>query len=202
MEKHSMMKKMKITFLNFLIHVKNKGICLETIKGDKSNGDILGLIDEVRGYCEEYNIQNITEMYMDPEMLKERINEKIFEKLWWDILKSKKAPISERTFKKKMPEYATKSKLESKLLLLWQCGELGFRASKRHESLRRFGSISCLLNICDENDTLAHCQVCVGYTSRPVNDGSEESWSKYLLNLEAERVSKYGSSASLINFRR
>ena len=53
-------KKLQINFINDLIHIQKSGICLKIIKKDEMAGGIKGLLEEVRVYCSEFNIPDVS----------------------------------------------------------------------------------------------------------------------------------------------
>ena len=199
MPANDMVKKLKICFINELLHVKKEGICYEALMGEYNKGEIKTLIDEVKEYCEYFEIEDVTELYQDPKWLKKKIWTSSMNKLWWALLKSKKAPFHIRNLEEKRQFYFTLPKHQAKIALYYDIGELNLRSNRRHESCKKYGGIQCVVPGCVEDDTLKHLQECHGYSSKFVDDGLPETWIKYLCQIDRERFQKY--KTSLIDFR-
>ena len=192
-------KKLKICFINKLFHIKESGQCLETIKKDHIIGDIEGILTEVQQYCQEYKLPNVTEVYVDPEVIKDKIKKIAIDNLWLQHIKAKKPPKSIRRANLKPKFYASLPKNKAKLMLCYELGELNLRQSRKAEAIKKYGSTECLVPFCKEEDSWEHIQECPGYTSRLPNGWGPYQLIDYLVSLESERNRTFNKS--LINFR-
>ena len=186
-------KKLKIGFINNLIHMKQSGICYDTLMAEYNRGEIKTLMDEVEEYCVYFNIDSVVERYMNPEKLKKRIFRSSMDKVWLSLITSKKAPLSTRK-EEKMSSYATLPKHQAKLTLLHEIGELNFRANRKWESIKKLGTIECLVPGCCQEDSLQHVQECYGCSTKFKDSFSPLEWIEYLSNLDMERFSKFKTS--------
>ena len=192
-------KKLKICFVNELMHSKKEGICYEFLNGENFTGELKTLLDEVREHCTYFKVQDVTEYYQNPEKLGKEIWLSSMNKLWWALLRSKKAPYHVRKIEEKRKFYFSLAKHKAKIALYYDIGELNFRSNRRHESHKKYGGVQCVVPGCVENDTLEHIQVCHGYITRFKDDGDPNTWIEYLCEADRERFSKYRTS--LIDFR-
>ena len=157
------------------------------------------LLDEVREHCNYFKIRDVTKFYHDPEKLKREIWLSSMNKLWWALLRSKKAPYHVRNIEEKRKFYFEMAKHKAKIALCYDIGELNVRSNRRHESVKKYGGIQCVVPGCVQDDTLDHIQECYGYTSKFIDDGDPNTWVEYLCNVDRERFAKYRTS--LIDFR-
>ena len=192
-------KKLQICFVNNLIHIKGKGQCLDTILKDYEAGGIKGLIGEVKDYCEDYGLGDVTKNYIHPKVIKETIERKVLDRQWLLDLKSKKPPLSIRRENRGGKFYSTLPKNKAKLMVCYETGELNFRRSRRQEALKKYGSYECLVPFCREDDSLEHVQKCPGYTARVKDGAGPYEFIEYLTELELERNKRF--NRSLINFK-
>ena len=192
-------KKLKIGFLNSLFHVKQSGQCLETLKLDYKIENAGGLIEEVKSYCEEYGLPDVSEVYVHPTVIKDKIERVVLDRQWLNDLKAKKPPISIRRSDRSQKFYTSMAKNQAKLMLCHEVGELNFRRNRRQEALKKYGSVECLIPFCKEEDSLSHVQNCKGYSSKLKEGASPYEFIDYLVELEAERNKKF--NRSLINFK-
>ena len=191
--------KLKIGFLNNLFNVKQSGQCLETLKADYEVGDVKNLINEVEEYCQRLGIPNVTEHFVEPDLIKDKVNRRAMNELYIDHVKAKKTPISNRRENCKPKFYANLPKPKAKLILCMDIGELNFRTNRKHEAIKRYGSTKCLVRGCLEEDSLAHVRECPGYSARVADGAGPYQVIDYLMELELERNRKF--NRSLINFR-
>ena len=98
-----------------------------------------------------------------------------------------------------MKFYGTLPKNKAKLMLMWELGELNFRMARKHEALKKYGSVECLVPHCREMDELNHVKECDGYTARLRDDAGPYEFIDYLAELELERNQKFNKS--LINHK-
>lgn len=190
-------KKLQIGFINNLFHIKNSGQCMETLKADHNIGDIKGLVGEVREYCTEYGLEDVTKVYMHPETIKNKIDRVVLDRQWLTHLRAKKPPPMVRRDDRKNRFYQCLPMNQAKLMLLYECGELNFRKGRKQEALRRYGNFKCLVPMCSGDDELSHVRECTGYTSRLKDDAGPYDIINYLSELEYERLSKF--RRSLVN---
>ena len=194
-----LIKKLQICFLNNLVHIKGKGQCLDTLMSDYKNGDIKGLVGEVKEYCVEYGLSDVTQTYIRPSEIKATIDRKVLDRQWILDLKAKKPPMSIRRENRAQKFYSTLPKNKSKLMLCYEVGELNFRRSRRQESLKKYGNFDCLVPFCREEDSLHHVQRCPGYTAKLEEGAGPYQFIDYLTELELERNKRF--NRSLINFK-
>ena len=195
-------KKLQINFVNDLINIKKSGMCLEILRKDEEAGGITGLLQEVRDYCKEYNIPDVTKEYVHPNTIKRKVTETAMKQLWTEIIQNPAIPWCKRKYDLKNPEYDQEAKMIAKLSLCWATGAMNFKKSRRHEYMKAHGNLDCLVPGCCQEDSLDHVQTCYGYTVRPKEDGNHEDWREYLTKLETERIKKFGARYSLLNFKK
>lgn len=192
-------KKLQISFVNNLIHIKGKGQCLEALLADQADGVKGGLLEEVSSYCEEYGLPDVVKHYVPPEVIKSKIERIVLDRQWIENLKAKKPPLSVRRDSRAPKFYATLPKNKAKLMLCYEMGELNFRKGRKSEAMSRYGSIQCLVPHCGEDDELNHVKTCDGYSSRVKDDAGPYEFIDYLASLELERNTRFRKS--LINFK-
>ena len=183
-----------ITKINELLHMKQSGICYETLIAEDNRKELPTLIDEVRSHCQYFGIRDVNTTYTHPKILKKKIFEASMNKLWISLLMSKKAPWSPRRPEEKTRFYFSLPKHQAKCALLYETGELNFRTNRKQESLREFGTLECVVPSCCELDTLEHAKGCHGYSTQYRDNFSPLEWVKYLSDLDIERFSKYKTS--------
>ena len=146
-------KKLQICFVNNLIHIKEGGQCLETILKDEKIGGIKGLLGEVREYCLQYGLPDVTKQYVPAEVIKNQITRKVLDNLWVSHLVAKKPPAMIRRDDLTLRFYSNLPKNKAKLALSLDVGELNFRRNRKYEAMKKYGSISCLKMKGAENST-------------------------------------------------
>ena len=192
-------KKLQINFINNLIHIKEKSQCLETILRDEEAGGIRGLLGEVRGYCKEYGLADVTQYYTPPDQIRKRINKVVLDRLWLSHLMAKKPPFMVRREDLSLRFYSHLPKNKAKLALLMEVGELNFRASRKYEAMKKYGSIQCLEPACTGDDEFEHVKTCFGYKARLKEEAGPYEIIEYLVELDTERMRKFRKS--LMNHR-
>ena len=192
-------KKLQIGFINNLLHIKEKGQCHDTIIDDCNIGGIDGLLVEVREYCFQYGLPDVTKHYIPPERISAQINIKCLDRLWLSHLMAKKPPPMTRRENCGLKFYSNLPKNKAKLALLYDVGELNFRRGRKYEAMKKYGSVSCLVPACNGTDELGHVNQCFGYRSRLREDAGPYDIIEYLLELETERFVKF--NRSLLNHR-
>ena len=195
----TLVKKLKICFLNSLFHLKESGECLDTIKADHLVGDVRGIIDEVQEYCKEFELPDVTEHFVEPDVIKEKIKRKAMGELWQAHIFAKKPPITNIREDCKSRFYFELPKNKAKLMLCYEIGELNFRVNRKNEAKKKYGGTQCLVKGCVEEDSWQHVQECHGYTSRLKKGWGPYDLINYMVELENERNRKH--NRSLINFR-
>ena len=141
----------------------------------------------------------MTEHFVEPDLIKDKVNRRAMNELYIDHVKAKKTPISNRRENCKPKFYANLPKPKAKLILCMDIGELNFRTNRKHEAIKRYGSTKCLVRGCLEEDSLAHVRECPGYSARVADGAGPYQVIDYLMELELERNRKF--NRSLINFR-
>ena len=192
-------KKLQVSFMNNLVHIKGSGQCLETLKDDYKLGDVKGLIGEVKEHCKEFGLDDVMETYIHPQVIKKKIERVVLDRQWIRDLKAKKPPLSIRRDDRKQRFYTTLPKNKAKLMLCYELGDLNFRKSRKSEALKKFGSYECLVPHCREEDSLEHVRTCDGYSSRLKDSAGPYELIDYLAELELERNKRFRKS--LINFK-
>ena len=142
---------------------------------------------------------DVTEQYVPPGEIKDRIERVVLDRQWLANLTSKKPPLSSRRESRAPKFYATLPKNKAKLMLCYEMGELNFRKSRKSEALKKYGSYECLVPFCREDDELEHVKLCPGYTSRVKDDAGPHEFINYLAELELERNKRFRKS--LVNYK-
>ena len=189
-----MVKKMKICFINDLLHMKKTGICYNTLMAEMEAGELPTLIDEVKSDCQYFGIRDVTITYTKPKVLKKKIFESSMNKVWLSLIMSKKAPWTPRRPEEKSRFYFSLPKHQAKCALLFETGELNFRTNRKYESLKEFGTLECVVPGCCQLDTLDHAKVCYGYSTVYRDNFSPHEWVQYLSDLDIERFRRYKTS--------
>ena len=157
-------------------------------------------MEEVREYCREYGISDVTKYYVHPTEIRERIEARVFNRLWINCLGAKKPPLAARRHDGRARYYSHMPTNKAKLMLCFEVGDLNFRKSRKREALSRYGSFECLVPFCKEEDSFEHVKMCPGYTASLTKSDPEPSEIiEYLTQLEEERVKRF--KKSLINFK-
>ena len=194
-----LVKKLQITFINNLVHMKGKGQCLEALLEEEKSGS-KGLLEEVREYCAQYGLQDVTKNYVPHSVIKETIELSVMNTLYIKHLEAKKPPPGERRNDCRVRFYSTLPKNQAKLYLCYEVGDLNFRRCRKQEALKRYGSFECLVPFCKEEDSYEHVRRCPGYSTQLKKDDPEpHEIISYLTILEEERFKKF--KRSLINFK-
>ena len=195
-----LVKKLQIGFINNLLHIKQKGQCYDTVLAELANSDEGGILREVKSYCIEYGIDDVTQYYVNPSVIRERIETRVFNRLWIKCIESKKPPLAARREDGRGRHYAELPINSAKLMLCYEVGDLNFRKNRKNEAMKRYGSIECLVPFCGEDDCFEHVRRCQGYTARLDKEDPEPmEIIEYLTKLEDERVKRF--KRSLINFK-
>mgnify|MGYP001162975371 FL=1 len=195
-----LVKKLQIGFINNLLHIKQKGQCYDTVLAELANSDEGGILREVKSYCIEYGIDDVTQYYVNPSVIRERIETRVFNRLWIKCIESKKPPLAARREDGRGRHYAELPINSAKLMLCYEVGDLNFRKNRKNEAMKRYGSIECLVPFCGEDDCFEHVRRCQGYTARlDKADPEPMEIIEYLTKLEDERVKRF--KRSLINFK-
>ena len=152
----------------------------------------LHIVEEL---CEVYKVENVGETYVRPEHLKEKIEGKSKCETLVESLASKSAPFHYLQKTKKQRNYFTYSKDKAKLALAYDAGCLNLRANRRNESLKKYGSISCLVPGCTGIDDLEHIMYkCQGYRVKIRDKGIADDFIDVLTELNQQRISRFGTS--------
>ena len=188
-------KKTKATFVNDLFHIKGKGICKEVLEKEYKLGKVRGLIQEVKEICAELDIEDVTETYVRPKLIKERIEGWSKCKTLVESLSSKSAPYHHLRTERQQREYFTYTKEKAKLALAYDVGCLNLRGNRKAESLKKFGSIACLVPGCTGLDTLEHVmENCQGYAINYKDKGIAEEFIDLLYSINQTRWTRFGTS--------
>ena len=194
-------KKSKVTFVNDLLHLKGKGICLEVIQMEHSITPTKGLIYEVKEICREWGLPDVTKAYADPRRLKRRIEGSIKKAVLIQSLSGKAAPLHRlRDRTQQQRAYYLMPKERAILAMAYEVGCLNFKMNRKKESQKKYGNLKCWVPACTGKDSLDHVMyTCQGYETPPYKDqGVIEEWIEYLYQLNKERVRKFRTS--LVNW--
>ena len=92
-------------------------------------------------------------------------------------------------------EYFTYTKEKAKLALAYDVGCLNLRGNRKAESLKKFGSIACLVPGCTGLDTLEHVmENCQGYAINYKDKGIAEEFIDLLYSINQTRWTRFGTS--------
>ena len=187
--------KTKVTFINDLFHIKGSGICRDLLIQERSLNRVRGLLMEVSELCEANGFEDVTETYVRPDHIKERIEGKSKCRTLAESLCSRSAPYHYLQKTKKQRNYFTYSKDKAKLALAYDVGCLNLRANRRAESFKKYGSVSCLVPGCTGTDDLEHIMYnCQGYKVKIVDKGISDDFIDCLTELNRQRIAKFGTS--------
>ena len=190
-----MVRKTKVTFINDLFHIKAKGICKEVLQKEHELGQVRGLVQEVKEICTLIEIDDVTESYVRPRHIKDRLESWSRCKTLTESLSSKSAPYHHLRTERRQREYFTYTMEKAKLALAYDVGCLNFRGHRRIESMKKFGSIACLIPGCTGKDTLHHVwNECQGYSVKYKDKGVMEEFVEALFSLNRERWTRFGTS--------
>ena len=181
----------KTSFINKLMFERESCKCRDILNAEDSLETQVGLLDEVRKYCEEFGLPDVTKIQLRKNEVKETIKVKSVRRTWLTLAKSDKVLMRWVPEKNSNREYFSYTPLESKLMLSLMIGELNFLTNRKQESIKKLGSTRCFVGVCGGEDTLDHVSQCFGYQATPSGDGSERSQVEYLLALNEERTKKY-----------
>ena len=183
----------KMSFINKLMHAREVCKCRDILKAEDEAGKY-GLLAEVRKYSEEYEFPDLTKDQILKGTLKRQFKETATRRNWIQTLKSKKALARWESEKTSNRAYFSFAKLESKLMLALMIGELNFLTNRRAENIKKLGSTHCYIGVCGGEDSLEHVSQCFGYSAVPSGDGSERSQVEYLVELNKERMKRFGTA--------
>ena len=84
--------------------------------------------------------------------------------------------------------------MPGKLVLSLKMGELELKSNRRQESIKQYGGVHCLVGWCGGDDDINHVMKCPGYDIKPPRDdkGKEDIIAAYLIELNSERIRKWG----------
>ena len=154
----------------------------------------------MRDYCQDYGIPDVTRWYVHPTEIKDRIEKRVLGRLWVGNVCAKKPPRAPKREDCRMRYYSSMPPNKAKLALCFELGDLNFRASRKNEAMRKYGSIECLVPFCREDDSYDHVRVCKGYTAQLKEDDPDPfKRIEYLTELEEERRKRF--RRSLINHK-
>ena len=189
----------KVSFVNGLMHNRKSCECREVITAAEQSANYDGLLQEVRQYCEEFRLPDVSVNQLLKRDIDNTIKKKSVMENWLKLKSSRKVEMRMRPEKTSDREYFKYNRLESKLMLALQIGELNFLENRKKTSIKEHGSTMCYVKVCGGNDNLKHVKECFGYESKPPKAGaSEKEMANYLVELNKERNRKYQSPLVLI----
>ena len=161
---------------------------------------VRGLVKEVKEICETVEIEDVTQVYVRPRFIKERIEGWSKVMTLTESLCSKSAPYHHLRPGKRYLEYFTFPKEKAKLALAYDVGCLNLRGNRRAESLNKFGTILCLIPGCTGSDTLDHILYsCQGCSIKLKDNGVAEEFIETLFSINQERFTRFGTS--MVNWK-
>ena len=160
-----------------------------------------GLLDEVREYSKEWQLPDLTVTQVLKRSLDYEAKKTAMNRMWRSLFNSRNIQVRWSPEKTSNRLYFTFSRIESQLVLTLNVGELNLLTYRKNESIKKYGTTGCLIQVCGGEDNLEHVSQCFGYQARPNQwDGSNKSTAEYLLELHKEQIKKF--NMPLINFRR
>ena len=161
------MKLRKISFINSLMHTRDNCECRNVLVAAENSLQYSGLLQEVKEYCEEYSLPDVSQVQLLKKDIDNTVKRKSVTSGWLSLLSSSKVLMRWQPKKTSEWGYFKFNRLESKLMLALQIGELNFLTNRRRESLKEKGSTACYTQVCGGEDSLDHVSVCFGYDSKP-----------------------------------
>ena len=192
-------RKLQISFVNNLVHIKGSGQCLDTLRKEDELNDNKGLFSEVRAACKDFGLEDVTKVYIPPNQIKDIIDRVVLDRQWIKDLKSKKPPMSIRRDSRAPKFYFTLPKNKAKLMLCYEVGDLNLRKNRKTEAIKKYGNYNCLWPHCREDDELGHIKQCRGYSTKWDDAFGPYEFIDYLASIELERNKNF--NRSLINFK-
>ena len=182
---------LKLCYITKLMAKKPNSSVVRLLREEERRLPGDGLLGEVKLLCEKYELDwDVTEEYMQPEMIRDKVGFIGMEEVWNESRSSKKIPLHINFSKARKPYFGNPNKMEAKLEFFYQVGELNFKTNRRREAEAKFGGVLCYIKGCSGLDNLGHCLRCPGYKTRPVvhEDGTPGSLGHLLLTLHHERM--------------
>ena len=193
------MKLRKISFINNLMHTRAECECRDALVAAEDSIEYSGLIQEVKVYCEEYGLPDVTVNQLLKKSIDQTVKREATTRGWLSLRTSSKVLMRWRPEKKSDRPFFSFNRLESKLILALQIGELNFLTNRKNESLKDLGSTMCYVKVCGGEDSLDHVSTCFGYESKPPGAGAtDREIADYLVELNKERNKKFQSPLVLI----
>ena len=186
----------KVLYVNGL-HRRKAVILKQVLQHEADLTPEVGLRAEVRRLCLEAGLPDVNTHPLCRRDVSDRLRDRAYYEVWAAGLESRKTKSSwepRQTALWNKPWYFCWGKLEGKLMLAYQLGELQLKTSRRGESRRNYGGVHCWVGVCEGDDELSHIAECPGYTVRPpdVKDGNPRNLAFYLIELNAERIRRWG----------
>ena len=121
-------------------------------------------------------------------------------KVLLETLQCRSAPYHHLKRHKGYREYFEAPKERALLGLAYDTGCLNFRAHRKSESLKKWGTIKCHVPACTGDDTLKHViYECQGYNIKAKDNGISAEFIEYLFELNKERKSRF--MTSMVNWK-
>ena len=182
----------KMSFINKLMVARETCKCRDILLAEDKLPNQSGLLDEVRQYCQEFEVPDVTEIPLRKDDLKDQVKRLATQHTWFPLMKSSKVVMRWDPEKNSNRQYFSFEKLESRLMLALRIGELDFLTNRRRENISKWGSTHCFVQVCGGEDSLEHVSQCFGYESTfNKKDSSEQAQAEYLVALNRERLKKY-----------
>ena len=182
----------KISFINNLMYTREQCECKDTLLAAEKIAEYSGLLQEVREYCEEYRLPDVTVHQLLKKDIDSTVKRAAVTRGWLSLLSSSKVLMRWEAEKKSDRPYFSYNRLESKLMLALQIGELNFLTNRRKENEKDLGATMCYVKVCGGEDSLDHVSQCYGYETRPPGAGAgEKEIAEYLVELNKERNKKF-----------
>ena len=193
------MKLRKINFINSVMHTRESNECRDVLMAADRSIEYTGLVQEVREYCAEYGLPDVVDNPLRKRDIDDTVKKKAVFNGWFKLRESSKVLMRWLPEKKSDRSYFKMTRIESKLMLALQIGELNFLTNRKHESLAERGSTDCYVGVCGGQDTLDHVSQCFGYQTKPPGPGApEQEIANYLVELNKERTKRFKSPLVII----
>ena len=192
------MNKLKIGFLNDLIHRKRRGHCLELLLEEEKLYPGTGLIGEVGKLCKMYGIPDVSYIKLEKDFIKQKIWSFGRAEIWKESTKNRRVPMEfSHMSKGNRHNYMQLPKYDSRLFFTYKIGELQFKEFRKGEFIKKYGNTNCFQPGCQSKDNLTHVMRCHQYENKfyETQIDSDENKMKlfidYLKRLDKERAERF-----------
>ena len=182
---------LKICYVSKLMFDKPNSQVANLLKAEENESPGAGLLGEVKELCIKYKLEDVSEIFVDPDRIKRRVTEDAMFKLLLEAKRSSKVPL--RTVRvKARKSYFGLPKIEARAIFLHNVGELNVKMNRKGLALTRYGDLTCPVPGCRMPDTQSHLTRCAGYWTRVTREiSSDEELGHHLVSLHRERVYRW-----------